>query len=352
MSTPAALPYGTLPVSPRHAFDISRLEDWLCANLDEYRGPLEVSQFEGGQSNPTFLLAAASGDYVLRKKPPGALLPSAHAIDREYRVMGALATSGFPVPRTRIYCDDPSVMGTPFYLMDYQAGRIFNDPLLPELEPVQRANAYDRMNEVLARLHTFDWRHAGLADYGRPEHFIERQLARWSKQYEASRTEDVATMERLRDWLIAHIPQDEQASLVHGDFRIGNLIYAEDASRLVAVLDWELSTIGHPFSDIAFNCMTYHLPAGHPVSAGFVGVDLKALGIPSEEDYLESYARRSGLDPRPHWRFYMAFSLYRTAVIQQGVYARAIKGNASSRMAHLFGESYRLVAQAGQRLTE
>lgn len=342
---------GTRPVASRHVFATAALSTWLARHLDGFTDPFEVLQFAGGQSNPTFLLTTPVGEYVLRKQPPGELLLSAHAIDREYRVMRALAGSGVPVPVTRGYCHDATIIGTPFYLMDYQPGRIFSDPRLPTLAPTERAAAYDTMNAVLAQLHAFDWRGAGLADYGKPERFIERQLARWSKQYAASRTDDVPAMERLRDWLTTHMPDDELASIAHGDFRIGNLIYALDQPTVAAVLDWELSTIGHPFSDLAFNCMTYHLPAGHPVSAGFLGADLKTLGIPDEDSYVASYAERSGLDPRRHWNFYMAFSLFRTAAIQQGVYARALKGNASSTTAHMFGESYRLVAEAGLRLT-
>lgn len=343
---------GAGPVLPRHAFDMGALGGWLTRTLGREAAPLHVWQFTGGQSNPTFLLETAGGEYVLRKKPPGDLIASAHAIDREFRVMTALADSGVPVPRLRGYCEDPDVIGTPFYLMDYQPGRIFTDPLLPTMTAKERACAYDAMNEALARLHALDWREAGLGDYGKPERFIERQLARWSRQYAESRTEDVPAMIRLRDWLEAHIPNDERAAITHGDYRIGNLIFAADEPRIAAVLDWELSTVGHPLSDLAFNCMTYHLPAGHPILAGFVGVDLAALGIPDEAAYLDAYARRSGIDPRPYWRFYMAFSLFRTAAIQQGVYARARRGNAASKTAGLFGESYRLVADAGLRLTE
>ena len=343
---------GAGPVSRRHAFDTAALGAWLTKHLGGEVLPFSVWQFSGGQSNPTFLLETPSGEYVLRKKPPGDLLSSAHAIDRESKVMTALADSGVPVPRLRNYCEDPSVIGTPFYLMDYQPGRIFTDPLMPALTPMERATAYDAMNEVLARLHTFDWRGASLDDYGKPERFIARQLTRWSKQYAQSRTDDVPAMARLRDWLEAHIPDDEKAAIIHGDYRLGNLIFAADGPRIAAVLDWELSTIGHPLSDLAFNCMTYHLPAGHPISAGFVGVDLATLGIPDETAYLDAYARRSGIDPHRHWRFYMAFSLFRTAAIQQGVYARALKGNAASSTAEVFGESFRLVADAGLRLTE
>ena len=341
---------GTRPVAERHRFDQAALQAWM----DEhgFPGPIQVAQFAGGQSNPTFLITSDGAEYVLRKKPPGKLLPSAHAIDREYRILQALAASAVPVPTVRAYCADESVVGTPFYLMDYCAGRIFSDPLLPGLEARERADLYAAMSDTLAALHRVDWRAAGLADFGRPEKFAARQLARWSKQYDASRTDEVPAMEELRTWLEANIPDDERAAIAHGDFRIGNLIFHPSKARVIAVLDWELSTIGHPFSDLAYNGMTYHLPAGHPIAAGFVGADIAALGIPSEQAYLDAYSRRSGLDPRPHWRFFMAFSLYRIAAIQQGVYARALAGNASSTTAHLFGESYRLVAEAGRRLTD
>lgn len=342
----------TRPVSARHRFDEAVLAAWLEGHLPGYGGPLQVRQFEGGQSNPTFHLAAASGEYVLRKRPPGKLLPSAHAIDREYRVLRALRGSDVPVPAALAWCGDETVLGTAFYLMDYQPGRIFTDPLLPGLAAFERAALYDAMNESLARLHAFDWAGQGLADFGRPERYFARQVARWSRQYETTRTEDVPQMEALRQWLEGHLPTDEAATIAHGDFRIGNLIFHATEPRVVAILDWELSTIGHPLSDLAFNCMTYHLPAGHPVSAGFVGADLASLGIPSEAQYLDAYARRTQRDPRPDWRFCMVFSLFRIAAIQQGVYARSLQGNASSTTASLFGDSYRLVAQAAQRLLD
>ena len=341
---------GTRAVSERHRFDAAALEAWLSARLPGLRAPLAISQFEGGQSNPTFLLQSASGEYVLRKKPPGKLLPSAHAIDREFRMLRALAGSDVPVPEALVYCDDESVIGTPFYVMDYRPGRIFTDPLLPGLSPGERAAIYDAMNDALARLHRFDWAAAGLADYGRTENFVQRQVARWAGQYEATRSDDVPAMDRLRDWVLANVPAGNDVAIAHGDFRIGNLIFDADAARVVAVLDWELSTLGHPLSDLAFNCMTYHLPAGDPVAAGFVGVDIGALGIPSESEYLQAYARRTGRDPVTDWRFFMAFSLFRTAAIQQGVYARSRQGNASSARAELFGTSYVMVAEQGWRL--
>ncbi|MFZ1062651.1 MAG: phosphotransferase family protein [Acidimicrobiales bacterium] len=332
--------------------DATAVEAWMSLHVEGFSGPLQIRQFDGGQSNPTYLLVTPSAKYVLRKKPAGELLPSAHAIDREYRVISALEGSDVPVAVLRGYCDEESLVGTPFYLMDYQPGRIFTDPLLRDSTPPERAAVYDSMNATLARLHSFDWRGAGLGDFGRPEQFVRRQLSRWTQQYSMSRTDDVASMDQLVEWLSAHVPDDEQATITHGDFRLGNLIFDERTPTVAAVLDWELATIGHPFSDLAFNCMTYHLPAGHPIAAGFIGEDLAALGIPDEDTYLETYAQRSGRDPRPHWRFYMAFSLFRTAAIQQGVYARSLQGIASSSIAHLFGESYQVVADAGLRLTD
>lgn len=343
---------GTRPVSSKHRLDESRLLAWLERNLAGFTGPLSVRQFEGGQSNPTFLLLAPSGASVLRKKPPGTLLATAHAIDREYRLLKALEHSDVPVPRARVFCDDDTIIGTPFYVMDFQPGRIFTDPLLPGMQIAERAAIYDAMNDTLARLHRVDWRAAGLGDYGRPEDYFARQIARWRKQYEQTKTEIVPAMESLMAWLPAHIPQDQTATIAHGDFRLGNLIFANDAPRVVAVLDWELSTIGHPLADLAFNCMTYHLPADDAVAPGFVGVDSAGLGIPTELDYVAAYAKRTGFDAAPCWRFAMAFSLFRTAAIQQGIYARSLQGNASSPTAQLFGEGFRRVADAGWRVAD
>jgi aminoglycoside phosphotransferase (APT) family kinase protein len=342
---------GTRPTTGRHRFDEARLAAWLERNLPGCAGPLAVSQFASGQSNPTFHLRSAAGEHVLRKQPPGGLVESAHAIDREYRVLSALASSDVPVPRTRIYCADAEVIGTPFYVMDYQPGRIFADPLLPGMTPNERAGIYDAMNDALARLHNFDWNGNGLGDFGRPTQYVARQIARWRRQYSAATTEPVPVMDELGDWLAANVPSRESAAIAHGDFRIGNLIFDEREARVVAILDWELSTIGEPLCDLSFNCMTYHLPAADPVAAGFAGVDIAALGIPSEADYLAAYARRTGRAEVPDWRFYMAFSLYRTAAIQHGVYRRALAGNASSETALLFGDCYRKIAESGWGLT-
>ena len=341
---------GTTVVRERHRFDPTALVAWLERSIDGFRGPVAIRQFEGGQSNPTFHLAAQDAEYVLRKKPPGTLLPSAHAIDREYRVLSALAGGSVPVPRVRLYCDDASIIGTPFYLMDYLPGRIFTDPLLPGLTPRERGELYDGMNAAAAALHSFDWAAAGLADFGKPEKYVERQLARWSRQYAASRTDDVPAMQQLQQWLETHVPASEYTTIAHGDLRIGNLIFHESEPRVAAILDWELATLGHPFADLAYNCMGYHLPAGDDILNGFVGADIAALGIPSEREYLEAYARRTGRDAAAEFPFFMGFSVFRVAAIQQGIYARSIAGNAASANAARFGESYQRVAQIGWEL--
>lgn len=341
---------GTRAVSEHHRFDEASLARWLSANLPGWSPPMTVRQFVGGQSNPTFHLSCGSGEYVLRKRPTGTLLAGAHAINREYRVMAALTDSDVPVPQVRVYCDDAGVIGTPFYVMDYQPGRIFTDPLLPGLEPAERARIYDAMNDAVARLHGFDWRGHQLTDFGKPAAYVERQVKLWRRQHEAISTSAVPVMDRLADWLAANIPDDDSASIVHGDYRLGNLIFDEQEARVVAILDWELSTIGHPLCDLAFNAMSYHLPVGHAVAPGFVGADIAGLGIPSEQDYVEAYARRTGRATVPDWKFYMAFSLYRVAAIQCGVYQRALSGTASSDTAALFGDSYRMVADAGWKV--
>lgn len=341
---------GVRAVAERHKFDEQRLLDWLEHNAPYMAGPMTVQQFAGGQSNPTFLLQGAEARYVLRKKPPGKLLPSAHAIDREFRILKALAHTAVATPRPLFYCEDDSVIGAPFYVMEFVEGRILTDPLLPGSTPIERAALYDAMNETLAQLHLVDWRAAGLGDFGKADGYFTRQIARWQKQYEATRIEPIADLDALLAWLLAHIPDDDTAAIAHGDFRIGNLIFHPDEPRVVAVLDWELSTIGHPFADLAYNCMTYHLLKDDPIAAGFIGVDLAALGIPSESEYIAQYGARTGRDPAPLWRFAMAFSLFRTAAIQQGVYARSLQGNASSETAARFGESFRRVASAGRQV--
>jgi len=340
----------TTPVRPGHEFDCSSLEAYLTENIDGFSGPFSVRQFDGGQSNPTFYLQSRCGEYVLRKRPPGKLLPSAHAIDREYRVKQALSDSGVPVPTTRLYCDDESIIGTHFYLMDYLPGRIFTDPLLPGIDKEERAAIYDSMNDALAKLHTFNWREAGLSDFGKPDNYIARQISRWSRQYEQCKTDKLAEMGLLRDWLEANNPDDEITTIAHGDFRIGNLMFDATEPRVSAILDWELSTLGHPLADLSFNCMTYHFPCNNKIAQGFVGTDICPLGIPSEEQYVAAYSDRTGIDAGANWKFYMAFSLFRTAAIQYGVYARAVQGNASSSTARLFGEIFPIAAKKGWQI--
>ncbi len=342
----------TGPVSPAHRFDEARLLDWLRLNATFMSGHMTVQQFEGGQSNPTFLLQGEHGSFVLRKKPPGKLMPSAHAIDREFRVLKALEHTSVPTPKPILYCDDDTVIGSAFYIMEFVEGRILTDPLLSASTPIERAALYDSMNQTLAELHMVDWRAAGLDDYGKAEGYFARQIARWQKQYEAARIEPIPDLDALLAWLLLNIPADESAAIAHGDFRIGNLVFHPREPRVVAVLDWELSTIGHPFADLAYNCMTYHLLKDDPVAPGFIGANLSALGIPSESEYVSQYGRRTGRDPAPLWRFAMAFSLFRTAAIQQGVYVRSLQGNANSDMAARFGESCRRVAAAGWKVAQ
>lgn len=338
-------PAGTTDIRTAHRFDLAALERYLAEHLPRFSGTVAVRQFEGGQSNPTFYVATAGGAYVLRKKPPGRLLPSAHAVNREYRILRALADSAVPVPRTQLYCADPAVIGTEFYLMEYVPGRIFTDPLLPGMAAAERHAIYDSMNATLAELHRFDWRAAGLADFGRSENYVARQIARWSKQYADSRTSDVPAMEKLQRWLERRIPEVEITTIAHGDFRMGNLIFHPSAPRVVAVLDWELATLGHPFADLAYNCLAYHWPARHEVAPGFEGVTIAALGIPSEAEYVAAYARRTGCDPGAEFAFFLAFSLFRIAAIQQGVYARALQGNASSDRAAKFGAAFTMTVE-------
>ncbi len=331
----------------RPDFDSAALGAWLEGHMPGLRLPLRWRRFAGGQSNPTWLMSSADGDFVLRKQPHGTLAESAHALDREVRVLRALAGSAVPVPAVRAWCDDRAVIGTTFYVMDYCPGEVWHDPLLPGLTPAQRAAVYDAMNAALAALHAFDWRSAGLDGFGRPERYFERQLARWGRQNAALDSGPRGDLDALAQWLAAHLPADDSAALVHGDYRIGNLICRLDPPHLGAVLDWELSTIGHPLADLAYNCMAWYLPAGHPVSAGFIGADIAALGIPAEASYLEAYARRTGRSGIPDWRFHVAFSLYRIASIQRGVHARALAGNAASPTAQRFGDSWPMVAATG-----
>lgn len=341
-----------VPVREAHKFDEGRLAAYLTDNLPGFVGPMTLRQFQGGQSNPTFLIESGSLRWVLRKKPPGKLLPSAHMVEREYRVIRALADTDVPVAPAPLLCEDSSIIGTPFYVMAFVEGRVFTDPALPGMTAEERSRIYDAMNDTLARLHKVDWKAVGLGDFGRPENYVARQVARWSKQYEASKTGEIPEMDRLIAWLPRNIPSRDETTLAHGDFRLGNLIFHPTEPRVAAVLDWELSTLGHPLSDLAYNCMLYHLPADLPTVRGFGDVDLAALGIPDERAYVAAYARRTGRDPGADWPFFLAFSFFRYAAIVQGVYARALQGNASSSTGEQLGRMAPRLAAIGWRLVE
>jgi aminoglycoside phosphotransferase (APT) family kinase protein len=311
-------------VSPRHKFDEARLADWLKRNVEGFGHDMQVRQFIGGASNPTFMLSTDAGDYVLRKKPPGQLLASAHQVDREYRVMAALRDTDVPVPVMRALCDDPDVIGTSFYVMDYLEGRIFRDATLPDLTPAERSAVYDQLNATLAALHSVDHRAVGLEDYGRPTGYFERQITRWTKQYRGAETEPVPAMEALIAELPARIPHDEAVAIAHGDYRLENVMFHPTEPRLIAVLDWELSTIGHPLADLGYNGFMWHSTS--PSWGTLDGVDFASSGIPTEEEYVAAYCRRTGRSGIDDWSFYLGFAVFRLASISQGVYARALAG--------------------------
>jgi aminoglycoside phosphotransferase (APT) family kinase protein len=331
----------TTPVRSGHEIDAGALERYLNTNVRGFRGPLTIRQFEGGQSNPTYFLHTPERDYVLRKKPPGQLLPSAHAVDREYRVMTALANR-VPVPPTLAMCDAASVIGTPFFIMGCVDGRVFRQPHLPGVSAADRAAMYDDMAAVLAALHRVDVAAAGLSDYGKPGNYYARQIGRWSQQYVAAKTAEIAAMDRLMAWLPANIPAGEETSIVHGDYRVENLIFHPTEPRIVAIVDWELSTLGHPLADLAYNCLTYHLPAEALGRVEEVADDRE--GMPDEATYVAAYLRRAGRTEIPNWNFYLAFSMFRLASILQGVYARGLQGNAASSYALERGAAARLIA--------
>ncbi|HSF95216.1 MAG TPA: phosphotransferase family protein [Thermohalobaculum sp.] len=310
--------------------DVDAVERYLAAHVPGFRGPLTAEKFGVGQSNPTFRLDSPSGKLVLRRKPPGELLKSAHAVDREFRVQKALAGTDVPVAPMVLLCEDESVIGSMFYIMAFQPGRHFMQPTLDDLPPDERGAVFDEMNRVLAALHSVDYAAVGLGDFGRPGSYFARQLNRWSQQYRASETETIPDMDDLIAWLEANQPADDgRVSLVHGDYRIDNLIFASDSPKVAAVLDWELSTLGHPFSDLAYQCMQWRMPVGEE-GRGLEGVDRKAQGIPTEAEYVEAYCRRMGLAGIPSFDFCLAFSFFRMAAIVQGVKKRGLDGNASN----------------------
>ena len=332
---------------PGLEFDVEALSAYLGRHLDGFEGSPQVRQFPGGQSNPTYLLTTPGRRYVLRRKPPGDLLPSAHAVDREYRVMRALADhTNVPVARPLVLCPDPSVIGTDFYVMEHVDGRIFWEPTLPEIPRAERAAHYDAMNDAIARLHAIVPETIGLGDFGRPEGYVARQVARWSKQYladvQASRD---PYMDRMVEWLPAHLPQGEPApAVVHGDFRMDNLIFHPTKPRVLAIMDWELSTIGDPLADFAYHLMTYRMSSASV--PGLLGRDPAALGLPSEEDYVRAYCRRRGFADVPHLDFYMAFCMFRLAAILHGIRGRVARGTAVSPQAQKYAAEVEGMAKA------
>jgi aminoglycoside phosphotransferase (APT) family kinase protein len=335
---------GTTEVREAHRFDLAALEHWMASSVEGFAGPLTVEQFRGGQSNPTYKLVTPTQSYVLRRKPPGKLLPGAHAVDREYRVITALGGQGFPVARTYGLCLDESVIGTAFYVMELVEGRIFWNVTFPEVPRAERPAYFDAMNATLAALHGIDPEAAGLGDYGKPGNYFARQIGRWSKQYlEDEEAGRVAEMDRLVAWLPENIPADEpQPRVIHGDFRCDNMIFHPTEPRVLAVLDWELSTLGHPLADFSYHLMMYRMPEG--MSSGLAGLDLAALNIPSEADYVAAYCRRTGRDNIPNLDFYVAFNLFRLAGIVHGIKGRVARGNASSAHAAAMAASLQPLA--------
>jgi aminoglycoside phosphotransferase (APT) family kinase protein len=328
---------GTRPVAAEHAFDVARLAEFMRAHVDGYSGELTVEQFKGGQSNPTFRLTAGGKNYVLRRKPPGVLLPSAHAVDREFRVISALAKTNVPVARAYALCEDVSVIGTTFYIMDCVEGRILWDPSLPGMSNADRVAHYNEMNRVISELHRVDPEAVGLSEYGKPGNYIERQVSRWTKQYRAAETEAIDAADQLIDWLPKYIPAGDETRIVHGDFRIDNVIFHPTDARIVAVLDWELSTLGHPLADLTYHLSQRLSPNGH--FEGMTDARLVALGIPTREEYVGRYCdltgRRDGIEQLD---FYLAFHLFRTAGIMFGIAGRAKAGTAAGGEASELGK--------------
>ncbi len=351
---------GTKDVSDQHAFDTARLADWLGQNLPGFAGPLTVEMFKGGQSNPTYKLVTPGQSYVMRAKPgPVAkLLPSAHAIEREFAVMGGLAGTDVPVPAMHCLCIDESVIGRAFYIMEFKQGRVLWDQSLPGMAPTERAAIYDEMNRVIAALHSVKFAERGLANYGKPGNYFERQIGRWSKQYAASITQPIAAMDALIDWLPQNIPDSARdaslTSIVHGDYRLDNIMFHPTEPRAIAVLDWELSTLGHPLADFSYHCMSWHITPGQ--FRGIAGLDLPALGIPAEADYIARYCERTGFTTpealQRDWNFYLAYNMFRLAAILQGIAKRAESGTASSEQAVRSGAGAKPLAEMAWKFAQ
>ncbi len=343
---------GTMPVQKKNQFDAAALEKYLLENVENFQGPLTIEQFKGGQSNPTFKLITPNKNYVMRAKPgPAAkLLPSAHAVDREYRVLTALYGTEVPVAKTWALCEDENIIGRAFYIMDCVEGRVLWDPTLPGMSHAERGAVYEEMNRVIAALHKIDYAKIGLAEYGKPGNYFARQIGRWSKQYKASETEKIDAMDKLIDWLPQNIPADEESSIVHGDYRLDNMIFHPTEPKILAILDWELSTLGHPLADFSYHCMTWNLSANE--FRGMAGVDLKSLGIPTQDEYIATYCKRTGRDHIDNWDFYLAYNMFRLAGILQGIMGRVVDGTAASAQALESGKRARPMAEAGWRQVE
>jgi len=324
---------GTQDVREAHRFDVAKLEAYLAERIDGFETPLEVRQFKGGQSNPTYQLITPNRKYVLRRKPPGKLLASAHAVDREFKVISALHPTGFPVPKPYLLCEDESIIGTMFYVMECVEGRIYWGPMLPDQTPTQRAEIYDAMNETLAKLHNLDYQKIGLADFGKPGNYVGRQVSRWTKQYQLSETETIDEMNKLIEWLPQHLPVDARDTVVHGDYRLDNMILHPTEPKVIAVLDWELCTIGDPMADFTYHLMQWMMPEGTTTGGGtgsLLGADLAALGIPAMEKYTEAYCRRTNRPGNPNIDYYAAYNFFRLAGILQGIVGRVRDGTASN----------------------
>ncbi len=334
-----------------HRFDTEKLFAYLTAHVEGIGRPNSLRQFQGGQSNPTFLIDTPTGQFVLRKRPPGTLLPSAHQIQREYRIQKALEGSDVPVPRMLHWCSDAGIIGTEFYVMEYVCGRVFHDAAMPGAAPEDRRLMQCDMIQTIAAVHAIPFARIGLGDYGRGENYLARQVARWSQQYETSKTELLPDMEKLIAWLGSHIPAQEEIAIVHGDFRPGNMVMHESQPRILAVLDWELSTLGHPLADLAYCCMPFHMPAdAGPPYGGYLGLDAKSLGIMTEADMLSLYCARTGRGEIANWPFFVGFSLFRSAAISEGVYARALAGNAADAHARSMHAITRLASSRGWQI--